>query len=198
MTWIAPGSQAADVRDSQRRALASATLSSLVAVWGAEQAHAARPDGKTLADTTALAASAVDLGVSGAPLLPCTQEGDAGTTGWTRTGSCEWDSSDKGYHQVCVTMSSTFLSSSAQADKNDLRSVVGPGGRWCICAWAWASAVSRDPDSFEGFSLDCDRTNGRLRNAYRSFMDSGRDLVAPSGARYPAEAALKAVEAVCG
>ena len=63
--------------------------------------------------------------------------------------------------QVCVTMSDQFLQASATHDANDLSSVVSAGGHWCICAWAWASAVSRDPTSLtpEGITLDCGRTN---------------------------------------
>ena len=34
------------------------------------------------------------------PLLPCTQSNDGSTTGWTRTGSCNWDPTDSGYHEV--------------------------------------------------------------------------------------------------
>jgi uncharacterized protein (DUF2237 family) len=59
-------------------------------------------------------------------------------TGWTRSGSCNWDPSDSGYHEVCVTMSSRFLDNSARHDANDLTSVVSEGGHWCICAWAFA------------------------------------------------------------
>ena len=102
-----------------------------------------------------------------------------------------------GFHQVCVKMSSKFLDSSAKFDRNDLSSVVGDGGHWCICAWAWASAVSRDPKGFEGLQLDCDRTNGHLRDVYRSFAANGQQLASPSGAKYQAQAALEAVEELC-
>jgi uncharacterized protein (DUF2237 family) len=66
-------------------------------------------------------------------------------TGWTRSGSCEWDTSDSGYHEVCVTMSAQFLANSATHDDNDLSSVVGAGGHWCICAWAFAVRPSPSP-----------------------------------------------------
>jgi len=138
-----------------------------------------------------------DANLVGQRLEPCTQSQDRSVTGWTRSGSCAWEPSDRGYHQVCVTMSNRFLKSSAEFDSNDLSPVVNDGGHWCICAWAWASAVSRDNKAFEGLQLDCNRTNGRLRNVYRSFIDAGKDLVSPSGATYRAEAALKAVDDQC-
>jgi len=145
---------------------------------------------------TAWAADA-DTNLLGQRLEPCTQSRDPSVTGWTRTGSCAWEPSDKGYHQICVTMSNRFLKSSAEFDSNDLSRVVKDGGHWCICAWAWASTVSRDNKAFEGLQLDCNRTNGRLRNVYRSFIDAGEGLVSPSGATYRAEAALKAVDDLC-
>ena len=43
-------------------------------------------------------------------------------------------------------MDEKFLASSAEKDGNDLSSVVGHGEHWCICAWAWAGAVQRDPE----------------------------------------------------
>ena len=96
-----------------------------------------------------------DKSLVGGPLQSCTQSSDGTTTGWTRSGSCVWDPMDSGaparirhavvgpqhsdthslpppatgYHQVCVTMSDTFLASSAQNDGNDLSSVVSSGGQ---------------------------------------------------------------------
>mmetsp|Transcript_15723 Transcript_15723/g.33460 ORF Transcript_15723/g.33460 Transcript_15723/m.33460 type:complete len:694 (+) Transcript_15723:136-2217(+) len=131
-------------------------------------------------------------------LKSCTQSNDGSTTGWTRTGSCNWDPSDSGYHEVCVTMSDEFLKQSATHDSNDLSSVVQAGGHWCICAWAWASAVQRDPRNFEGITLECERTNAKLREVYQSYIDAGADLHSPSGAAYKAKEALDAVNRVCG
>jgi len=130
-------------------------------------------------------------------LQSCTQDGDGTTTGWTRTGSCLWDPSDAGYHQVCVAMSKTFLESSATYDANNLTSVVDAGGHWCICAWAWASAVSRDPENMEGIAIDCQRTNGRLRQVFQLHIMESRDLISPSGASYKAKAALDALDRKC-
>jgi len=79
-------------------------------------------------------------------------------TGFTGTGSCSWSPDDSGYHSVCVKMSDKFLKASASKDGNDLSSVVKPGGRWCVCAWAFASAVKRNPALLEGIELDCSRT----------------------------------------
>lgn len=138
-----------------------------------------------------------DKNLMGGALQSCTQDNDGTTTGWTRTGSCVWDPSDAGYHQVCVTMSNTFLDSSAEYDSNDLSSVVQEGGHWCICAWAWASAVSRDPVNYEGIELDCDRTNARLRNVYELFIEQNKKMTSPSGAQYAVEEALKQVNKVC-
>merc|ERR1719420_188733 len=117
-----------------------------------------------------------DKSLTGGPLQSCTQDNDGTTTGWTRSGSCVWDPSDAGYHQVCVTMSNQFLQSSAEKDANDLSSVVQEGGHWCICAWAWASAVSRDPTNYEGIELDCARTNARLRNVYELYISQSKKM----------------------
>lgn len=131
-------------------------------------------------------------------LRACTQDEDGTTTGWTRSGSCNWDPTDGGYHEVCVKMSDKFLQSSAKYDGNDLHSVVKDGGHWCICAWAFASAVTRDPTHLEGIELACDRTNEKLREVYQHFIDMGEKLTAPSGAQYEAKAALDTVNRICG
>jgi hypothetical protein len=94
-------------------------------------------------------------------------------------------------------MSNSFLASSAEYDANDLSSVVQEGGHWCICAWAWASAVSRDPVNYEGIVLDCDRTNARLRNVYELFIEQNQKMTSPSGAQYAVEQALEQVNKVC-
>merc|ERR1719157_457280 len=57
-----------------------------------------------------------DTGLKGRRIQSCTQSNDGTTTGWTRTGSCNWDPSDGGYHEVCVTMTDQFLKSSAKND----------------------------------------------------------------------------------
>jgi len=56
-------------------------------------------------------------------------------------------------------MDDEFLKSSAEHDGNDLSSVVSHGEHWCVCAWAWASAVERDPERFEGLTLQCEESN---------------------------------------
>ena len=135
-----------------------------------------------------------ELNLLNTTLKPCTQSSDTASTGIDRTGSCSWDESDTGYHQVCVTMTSEFLKNSAADDGNDLSSVVAAGGHWCICAWAWASAVQRDPTNKEGLALDCERTNGRLRSVYQT----NAKLSGPTGNSYESTDALAAVEAICG
>ena len=114
-------------------------------------------------------------------------------TGWTQSGACEWNDDDDGYHEVCVTMSQEFLDSSAKSDGNDLSSVVKPGGHWCICAWAWASAVQRAPDTYQGLALVCNSTNSRLREVYQTH----ETLSSPTNIQYESGAALKAVNSLC-
>ena len=99
---------------------------------------------------------------------------------------------------MCVTMSETFLTQSAKHDANDLHSVVKAGGHWCICAWAFAAAVTRDPKNLEGIELACDRTNEKLRKVYQHFIDMGQKLTSPSGVQYEAGVALKKVNEICG
>jgi uncharacterized protein (DUF2237 family) len=139
-----------------------------------------------------------DSNLDGSAISSCTQSDDGTTTGWSRSGSCNWDPTDGGYHEVCVTMSDEFLKSSAEKDGNDLSSVVGGGGHWCICAWAFASAVERDPVNLEGITLECDKTNDKLREVYQHYIDTGTDLESPSGVSYEAATALEAVNKICG
>ena len=99
--------------------------------------------------------------------------------------------------QVCVTMDQQFLESSAEKDGNDLSSVVSHGEHWCVCAWAWASAVERDPVAYEGLTLQCEESNEMLREVYQAFIDAGKGLTAPSGVSYGPEKALEAVDKLC-
>jgi len=135
--------------------------------------------------------------LQGGELESCSDASDVTTTGFTRSGSCVWQANDGGYHQVCVKMSNEFLDVSANVDKNDLSSVVSEGGHWCICAWAWASAVQRDPVNYEGITLECGRTNARLRQVYQMHVDQNKDLCSPGGICYKAKQALDAVNALC-
>ena len=135
------------------------------------------------------------MSLLGDDLQSCTQPNDRIRTGWTRSGSCNWDPNDGGYHEVCVEMSREFLDDSVTYDHNDLSSVVSVGGHWCICAWAFASAVSRAPgeDTPEGITLDCESTNGQLRDVYTHFAT----LRSPSGATYRSRNALTLVDRLC-
>ena len=92
-------------------------------------------------------------------------------------------------------MDQQFLESSAENDGNDLSSVVSHGEHWC--AWAWASAVERDPVAYEGLTLQCEESNAMLREVYRAFIDAGKSLTAPSGLSYGPEKALEAVDKLC-
>jgi len=138
-----------------------------------------------------------DRSLLGGELESCTDENDRTTTGFTRSGSCVWQANDGGYHQVCVRMSNQFIAQSARIDHNDLSSVTGENQHWCICAWAWASAVTRDPENYEGIHLECGRTNKRLRDVYQLHIDSGREICSPGNVCYKAEKALEAVNKLC-
>lgn len=99
--------------------------------------------------------------------------------------------------QVCVQMDSQFLANSATMDGNDLSSVVGHGEHWCVCAWAFASAVDRDPTSIEGLQLMCDESNSKLREVYQHYIDEGEGLTGPTGNSYGPTEALAAVNRLC-
>jgi uncharacterized protein (DUF2237 family) len=134
----------------------------------------------------------------GSKLKPCTRHNDKQHTGWTRSGSCNWAASDSGYHEVCVEMTQSFLDKSTKYDGNDLSSVVTVGGHWCICAWAFASAVSRDPQGAakgkpEGITLDCEGTNAKLRDVYSHYAT----LQSPTHQTYLSAPALKLANKLC-
>jgi len=170
----------------------------------------------------------------GTPLKPCSGPDQAEATGWDRSGSCAWDPTDSGYHevrstptnptettrgdrargtffstadvphhpfprraQVCVRMDERFLANSASVDGNDLSSVVGHGEHWCVCAWAFASAVDRDPTGMEGLQLMCEESNAKLRDVYQHYIDAGEGLTGPTGNSYGPTEALNAVNRLC-
>jgi uncharacterized protein (DUF2237 family) len=171
-------------------------ISTAVSLLGSPSAYKLRrvEDAALLDSSTQLAA---ELALNGQNLQRCTQAEDRQATGWTGSGSCNWDAADTGYHEVCVTITEEFLQSSASNDGNDLSSVVQPGGHWCICAWAFASAVQRDANNMQGLQLDCSRTNAKLRDVYQHFIDEGEPLTSPSGIDYEASAALDYVNNNC-
>ena len=94
-------------------------------------------------------------------------------------------------------MDEEFLASSAAHDGNDLSSVVAHGERWCVCAWAWASAVERDPARTEGLRLECEESNAKLREVYQSYIDRGEGMTGPTGQAYGPTQALEAVNRLC-
>lgn len=94
-------------------------------------------------------------------------------------------------------MDERFLANSASVDGNDLSSVVGHGEHWCVCAWAFASAVDRDPTGMEGLRLLCEESNAKLRDVYRHYIDAGEGLTGPTGNTYGPTEALNAVNRLC-
>lgn len=136
-----------------------------------------------------------ETGLDGNTLKPCKSGSHSQElTGVDRSGYCHWDADDGGFHEVCVEMTDKFLVDSATVDKNDLSKVVQAGDDWCICAWAFASAVSRDPEKAEGLKLKCSSTNSKLRNVYQSHAE----LEGPAGNGYDSSAALKFINDRCG
>lgn len=135
----------------------------------------------------------------GGKLKSCTQANDRMNTGWTRSGSCNWDANDGGYHEVCVEMTQEFLDKSVKYDANDLSRVVSRGGHWCICAWAFASAVARSTPADlaagkpEGIKLMCEATNGKLRDVYSHYAS----LQSPSRQTYLSKPALALANRLC-
>jgi uncharacterized protein (DUF2237 family) len=135
----------------------------------------------------------------GGKLKSCTTKNDRMNTGWTRSGSCNWDANDGGYHEVCVEMTQEFLDISANVDGNDLSRVVSKGGHWCICAWAFASAVARSkPKDLaagkpEGIKLECEATNGKLRDVYSHYAA----LQSPTAHSYLSRPALALADRLC-
>mmetsp|Transcript_52962 Transcript_52962/g.99495 ORF Transcript_52962/g.99495 Transcript_52962/m.99495 type:complete len:238 (+) Transcript_52962:2-715(+) len=139
----------------------------------------------------------VDTNLKGSELQACnsaSQNSRNTATGYDGSGSCAWDPSDAGYHEVCVVVTQKFLDNSASQDANDLSSVISAGDTWCICAWAFASSVTRDPNSAEGLELQCEKTNAKLREVYNSHAS----LDSPSGNKYESTSALNFVNGLCG
>lgn len=82
------------------------------------------------------------LDVLGRPLATCSTDP---LTGWFRDGSCRTDTSDRGLHTVCASLTTDFLAYT-KARGNDLSTPRGsfpglqPGDRWCLCAARWDEA----------------------------------------------------------
>lgn len=164
--------------------------------------HAVLPDGsvslvrkeKGTLSSNILGFQSADTNLDGGALQACNTPTSSVTgAGYDRTGSCAWDPSDAGYHEVCVQVTQTFLDNSKNNDGNDLSSVVSAGQNWCICAWAFASAVVRDSSNAEGLILECDKTNSKLREVY----ETNSQLQGPTGNSYDSAAALAYVNTTC-
>ena len=84
------------------------------------------------------------VNVFGEPLADCSH---APKTGWYRSGCCETDAADRGWHTVCAVMTAEFLAFS-RSRRNDLSTLqpgygfpgLKPGDRWCLCAGRWQEA----------------------------------------------------------
>jgi len=74
--------------------------------------------------------------IYGEDLINC---GTPGSTGFTRSGGCEWVYGDHGAHQVCVDMPPDFSSTTGQGHWSDAYT----GQPWCICVWAWTGWVAQ-------------------------------------------------------
>ena len=60
-------------------------------------------DGSSDRRVAGLGASAGETSLIGTPLKPCSGPDQAVSTGWDRSGSCAWDPTDSGYHEVRST-----------------------------------------------------------------------------------------------
>ena len=114
----------------------------------------------------------------------------------TASGSPHEDSSNREGRDAVSRYDSLGVSLEAH-DGNDLSSVVAHGERWCVCAWAWASAVERDPARTEGLRLECEESNAKLREVYQSYIDRGEGMTGPTGQAYGPTQALEAVNRLC-
>ena len=60
-------------------------------------------DGSSDRGVAGLGASGGETSLIGTPLKPCSGPDQAEATGWDRSGSCAWDPTDSGYHEVRST-----------------------------------------------------------------------------------------------
>jgi uncharacterized protein (DUF2237 family) len=88
-----------------------------------------------------------NLNILGTDLEPCSVDP---ITGYTRTGSCEYNSTDYGSHYVCAIINNDFLNFT-YSKGNDLISPrngfpgLKKGDKWCICVFRWIEAYNYDP-----------------------------------------------------
>ena len=61
----------------------------------------------SLSSVAGLGSYGGETSLIGTPLKPCSGPDQAEATGWDRSGSCAWDPTDSGYHEVRPTHTST-------------------------------------------------------------------------------------------
>ena len=88
--------------------------------------------------------------LSGKALAKCDRSGvhdpKFPTTGWRRGDMCTAESSDAGSHFVCVNMPNDFWVNTGQASSAADAAANWPKpGPWCICMWAYADYLSKEP-----------------------------------------------------
>lgn len=66
-------------------------------------------------------------------------------TGFMRNGKCDTGPMDGGSHTLAAQVTPQFLEFSAGRG-NDLRSILTPGCRWCLCVSRWKEAL----DAYRG------------------------------------------------
>lgn len=76
------------------------------------------------------------------PLAVCSTDP---MTGFTRNGKCDTNEMDAGSHTLAGQVTPEFLRFSASRG-NDLRSILSPGCRWCLCVSRWKEAL----DAYRG------------------------------------------------
>ncbi|CAO1623641.1 unnamed protein product [Parajaminaea phylloscopi] len=80
---------------------------------------------------------APSINVFGKPLATCSTDP---MTGFMRNGKCDTNAMDQGSHTLAGQVTPEFLSFSASRG-NDLRSILSPGCRWCLCVSRWKEAL---------------------------------------------------------
>ena len=114
------------------------------------------------------------LNVKGKPLMPCSKkENHDAMTGYDRMGRCSLLESDVGKHHVCIKMNteSNFCELTGQSNWcDDLAPCMGDSskkckrGGWCVCQWAFSSAVEKV--GCDAIDVDCDATSIHALEAY--------------------------------
>lgn len=71
------------------------------------------------------------------PLQTCSEQP---MTGFYRNGRCDTGPGDGGSHTLAAEVNADFLSFSASRG-NDLRGILSPGCKWCLCVSRWKEAL---------------------------------------------------------